>query len=119
MSSSAIQPIAASTPAAAGTPASTASTNPSSLASQSVFLQLLVAQLKNQDPQNPADGMAFVTQLAQFSTLEQDTQSANDLNQILKGMQTLTAALPTTPAAAPTSPSAAAPAGASAATSTH
>jgi flagellar basal-body rod modification protein FlgD len=119
MSSSAIQPITASTPAATGTPASTASTAPSSLASQSVFLQLLVAQLKNQDPQNPADGTAFVTQLAQFSTLEQDTQSANDLNQILNSVQTLTAALPTTPAAAATSRAAAAPAGTSTTTGTH
>ena len=119
MSSSAIQPITAGTPAATGTPASTASTTPSSLANQSVFLQLLVAQLKNQDPQNPADGTAFVTQLAQFSTLEQDTQSANDLNQILKSVQTLTAAFPTTPAAAAASPAAAAPAGTSTTTGTH
>lgn len=36
-----------------------------------MFLKLLVAQLKNQDPLNPADGTAFLTQLAQFSGLEQ------------------------------------------------
>ena len=35
------------------------------------FLQLLVAQLKNQDPLNPMDGTQFVSQLAQFSQLEQ------------------------------------------------
>ncbi len=35
------------------------------------FLQMLVAQLKNQDPLNPMDGTAFVAQLAQFSSLEQ------------------------------------------------
>ena len=35
------------------------------------FLQLLVAQLSNQDPMNPQDGAAFVAQLAQFSSLEQ------------------------------------------------
>ena len=40
--------------------------------SQAIFLQLLVAQMKNQDPLNPADSTAFVTQLAQFSQLEQD-----------------------------------------------
>jgi flagellar basal-body rod modification protein FlgD len=39
--------------------------------SEGVFLQLLVSQLKNQDPMNPADSTAFVTQLAQFSELEQ------------------------------------------------
>ena len=37
------------------------STDP--LANQNVFLQLLVAQLKYQDPQNPADGTQFITQL--------------------------------------------------------
>lgn len=35
------------------------------------FLQLLVAQLRNQDPLNPADGTQFLAQLAQFSSLEQ------------------------------------------------
>ncbi|CAD5200523.1 flagellar hook assembly protein FlgD [Pseudomonas sp. FEN] len=34
------------------------------------FLQLLVTQLKNQDPLNPQDNSAFVAQLAQFSSLE-------------------------------------------------
>jgi flagellar basal-body rod modification protein FlgD len=35
------------------------------------FLQLLVAQIRNQNPLNPADGVQFLTQLAQFSELEQ------------------------------------------------
>ena len=39
--------------------------------SEGVFLQLLVSQLKNQDPLNPTDSSTFVTQLAQFSELEQ------------------------------------------------
>lgn len=37
------------------------------------FLKLLVAQLKNQDPQNPADGTQMAAQLAQFSSVEQLT----------------------------------------------
>lgn len=52
------------------------------LANQNVFLQLLVAQLKYQDPDSPADGTAFVTQLAQFSELSNTTQSTSDLNNI-------------------------------------
>jgi flagellar basal-body rod modification protein FlgD len=35
------------------------------------FLQLLVAQIKNQNPLSPADGVQFLTQLAQFSEMEQ------------------------------------------------
>jgi flagellar basal-body rod modification protein FlgD len=38
---------------------------------EQMFLQLLVAQMKNQDPTNPSDPTQFVTQLAQFSQLEQ------------------------------------------------
>jgi flagellar basal-body rod modification protein FlgD len=35
------------------------------------FLRLLVTQLSNQNPLEPMDGTGFVTQLAQFSSLEQ------------------------------------------------
>jgi flagellar basal-body rod modification protein FlgD len=38
------------------------------------FLQLLVAQMKNQDPSNPMDGSQMAAQLAQFSSVEQLTQ---------------------------------------------
>ncbi len=38
---------------------------------KSQFLQLLVAQMKGQDPMNPMDGAEFVAQLAQFSSLEE------------------------------------------------
>ena len=47
-------------------------TNPASKpVRQDQFLQLLVAQIHYQDPTNPTDSTAFVTQLAQFSSLEQ------------------------------------------------
>ena len=36
-----------------------------------MFMSLLVAQLKNQDPLSPQDGTAFVAQLAQFNSLDQ------------------------------------------------
>ena len=38
---------------------------------QTEFLQLLVAQLENQDPLQPMDNTEFVAQLAQFSNVEQ------------------------------------------------
>ncbi|MGL5756428.1 MAG: flagellar hook assembly protein FlgD [Paraclostridium sp.] len=50
-----------------------------------MFLKLLVAQMGNQDPMNPQDPTQYVTQLAQFSTLEQ-MQSMNDGMQYLVGL---------------------------------
>lgn len=57
----------------AGTQSGSSSTAPAmdKLANEQTFLQLFVSQLKNQDPLNPADGTQFVSQLAQFSQLEQ------------------------------------------------
>ena len=43
------------------------------------FLQLLVAQLRNQDPMKPADGTQFLTQLAQFEQLEQSLNMGQDI----------------------------------------
>ena len=54
------------------------------------FLQLLVAQLKNQDPTSAGqDPNAMVQQLTSFSTLEQAQQT----NTLLTGLQTQTAGL--------------------------
>ena len=52
-------------------PASAAPPNIDGLANENTFLQLLVAQIKNQDPLQPADSIQFLSQLAQFSQLEQ------------------------------------------------
>ena len=52
-------------------------------ADQELFLKLLVAQMKNQDPLNPQDGTQYMTQLAQFSSLEQLTGINDKLNQLL------------------------------------
>ena len=46
--------------------ASTSSTSPD----KEMFLQLLVAQLRYQDPMNPADTGEFLSQSAQFTALE-------------------------------------------------
>ena len=57
------------------------------MVSEQTFLQLLVAQLQNQDPMQPQDGSQFVAQLAQFSSLEQEVQMRQDLDAI-KASQT-------------------------------
>ena len=51
--------------------ATSSNTSISSLSGTDTFLQLLVAQLKNQDPSSPMDTQSFVTELAQFNTVEQ------------------------------------------------
>ena len=38
---------------------------------KSQFLKLLVAQLKGQNPLDPKDGTEFISQLAQFTSLEE------------------------------------------------
>jgi flagellar basal-body rod modification protein FlgD len=71
-----------STTASSQNSSSSSSSGSSALANESTFLTLLVAQLQNQDPTQPADGMQFVTQLAQFSSLEQNLAMRNDLDSI-------------------------------------
>ena len=63
------------------------------LASQETFLQLLVAQIKNQDPLNPTDGVQFLAQLAQFSSLEQQLQMNSQLTDIKNELADLPTAL--------------------------
>jgi flagellar basal-body rod modification protein FlgD len=58
--------------------------SPDVLANRDTFMKLLVAQLKYQNPLNPADGVQFLTQLAQFSSLEQSMQMSQDLSAIRK-----------------------------------
>lgn len=67
---------------ATGSPASSKAVSAAAdpLANQSTFLTLLVSQLKNQNPMNPMDGTTFVTQLAQFSDLEQNLAMRQDLD---------------------------------------
>jgi flagellar basal-body rod modification protein FlgD len=49
---------------------STPVVNPSSNLNDQDFLQLLVAQLKYQDPMSPTDDQSFIQEQAQFSTVE-------------------------------------------------
>ncbi len=59
-----------------------ASNQKDALTDKATFLQLLVAQIKNQDPTKPQDGIEFITQLAQFSSLEQSLTTNKQLTSI-------------------------------------
>ncbi len=73
------------------TPETSASTTPLTDSTNSVsdvseqfdtFLQLLTAQIENQDPLAPLDSTQFVEQLATFSGLELQATANNSLTQI-------------------------------------
>ena len=49
------------------------------------FLQLLIAQLKNQDPTDPVDASEQLAQLASFSQVEQTIQTNQKLDALLAG----------------------------------
>jgi len=85
-----------SSTAAGGSAAAAQSSSSTSAATppvdKNMFLQLLIAQLQNQDPLNPTDGTAFVTQLAQFQQLEQSVNSGQDITAIRQDLDKLVAA---------------------------
>lgn len=56
-----------------GSSASKALGEAGSTLNENVFLKLLVAQLQNQDPLSPVNDQEFMSQMAQFSTVEQVT----------------------------------------------
>lgn len=69
---------------AAFTGASTTLASSSSTVSDdfTTFIELLVAQVQNQDPLEPADSTQFVEQLATFSALEQQVATNDNLESI-------------------------------------
>jgi flagellar basal-body rod modification protein FlgD len=69
------------TPASTATPAQT--TLKQADLGKDDFLNLLVAQLKNQDPLKPMDSSSFVAELAQFSQLEQSSKQVTLLQKSL------------------------------------
>ena len=69
------------------TPSAAASADNSSVISSDfeTFLKMLTAQMENQDPLNPVDSTDYATQLATFSSVEQQVLT-NDLLSDLTGM---------------------------------
>lgn len=71
---------------------------------EDAFLNLLVTQLKNQDPLQPEDNTQFLAQLAQFSSLEQ-LQQINSGISTIAGDFTALAAVPPSDSSSSTSSS--------------
>jgi len=83
---------------ATGTAATTNTTATNSSSSslpinQNQFLQMLMAELQNQNPMNPnsSDPMQFVTELAQFTSVEQETNTAESTSTLASGQNNATA----------------------------
>ncbi len=73
-------PAAAKTGSAKGS-TETEPTNPSGELGKNAFLQLMVAQLQAQNPLEPSNGTEYISELAQFSQLEQTTNLAQSSSQ--------------------------------------
>jgi flagellar basal-body rod modification protein FlgD len=89
----AVNPVAGSSGSSSASSSSSTSGVPAP--TEEMFLQLLVAQLQNQDPLNPTDSTQFVSQLAQFSELEQVIAIRGDTD-TLATATTSTSSTPTT-----------------------
>ncbi|WP_407117675.1 flagellar hook assembly protein FlgD [Bradyrhizobium sp. LMG 9283] len=61
----------------------TTSATSSNSVDYNTFLQLLVAEMKNQDPTNPMDTSQYMSQFAQLSTVEQAMQTNSKLDALL------------------------------------
>lgn len=74
-----VTPLTA-TPNTASAGATDSAANPGSALNQQDFLQLLVAQIQYQDPMNPQSNTDMAAQLAQFTALQQASQSSSSLS---------------------------------------
>ena len=70
-----ITPASGVSVAAAGTPAPAATESGPGL-DKNAFLKLMMVQLQHQDPLNPSDPTQYLSELATFTTLEQETNIA-------------------------------------------
>ena len=78
MSIPATEAVASGMFGTAGTSSST-----SGSADKDMFLQLLVAQMRYQDPMNPTDSSEFLAQSAQFTALEKMQDVADQTSALL------------------------------------
>ena len=68
-------------------PENSAKTAAAGKVDKNMFLQLLVAQLRNQNPLRPSDSMQFIQQLAQFQQMEQSANMGQDITSIRQSIE--------------------------------
>lgn len=71
------------------TSSSTSSSSTSSLGDYDTFIQLLTTQLQYQDPLDPTDTSEFTSQLVQYSSLEQQMNTNDKLDELISSLNTL------------------------------
>jgi flagellar basal-body rod modification protein FlgD len=62
-------------------------TNDNGSLGKDAFLQILITQLQNQDPTSPMDDKEFISQMAQFSSLEQMQNMTTAMENLLSSQQ--------------------------------
>ncbi|HEY1844284.1 MAG TPA: flagellar hook assembly protein FlgD [Buttiauxella sp.] len=89
-----VNTLAASTDTTTGDSSSSVASNGSTAGDMNnLFMQLLVAQIQNQDPLNPTDGTEYVSQLAQLTqvqSMETMSQLMANNTVLMDNLQTLT-----------------------------
>ena len=75
--------VSGATGATGATPSASIAAKSKELGDKDTFLKLLVAQLKYQDPSNPADSTQFLAQTAQFTQVEK----LGDIADLLKSQR--------------------------------
>lgn len=80
---STLPPTSTLTPSSSSSSSSSSSTAATPTVNYNEFLQLLIAELKNQDPTQPSDPTQYMSQLASFSQVEQQVQTNTSLSAML------------------------------------
>lgn len=80
------QPI--TDPTTTSSASSNTPTNPSGQLDDDEFLQLMVTQLQDQNPLNPTNSSSYLSELAQFTSLEQETNTASNTQALETSNQT-------------------------------
>jgi len=88
-----VNTLAANTDTTTGDSGSVAGNGSTAGSMNNLFMQLLVAQIQNQDPLNPTDGTEYVSQLAQLTqvqSMETMSQLMANNSVLMDNLQTLT-----------------------------